>query len=88
MPVIQSTCTKTNPYFFFQNGVGEGGAPGAPVLDQPLLYISHMHHLSLTLHLLFCNSVDIIITAVRAINDFWNVRGILQLCFSVSYPFN
>ena len=34
-----------------------------------------MHNLSLTLHLY--SSVTVI-TAVRAINDFWNVRGILQ----------
>ena len=81
MRVIQSKFTKTNPYFFSKGG-------GGPVLDPPLLYISRMHYLSLTLNLLFCNSVNIIITAVRAINDFWNVRDILQLCFSVSYPFN
>ena len=84
MRVIHSKFIKTNPYFFFKTGGGGGGA----VLDPPLLFISHMHHLSLTLHLLFCNSVAIIITAVRVINDFWDVRGILQLCFSVSYPFN
>ena len=54
-----------------------------------------MHYLSLTLHSLFCNSVDFFITAVRAISDFWNVRGILQWCCPVyntfdswSLPFN
>ena len=83
MRVMHSKFIKTNPYCFFKTGEG-GGA----VLDPPLLDISHMHHLSLTLHLFFSNSIDIDITAVRAINDFWNVRGILQLYFPASYPFN
>ena len=39
----------------------------------PLLSISLICIFFPSLHLLFCNSVDIIVTAVRAINGIWNI---------------
>ena len=50
------------------------------------LSLFYIHYLSL--HSLFCYNVVIIITTVRVIDDFGNVRGILQFCSPVSHSFH